>query len=305
MPTNLSGVLAPAVSTFASNGDVDLGAFSRNVRAHLAMGMDGIVVAGSSGEAALLDDEERAQLVSCARELVPADRWVIAGVGSESTRQTIARARVARESGADAVLVVAPHYYTKRMTEAALLTHFRAVADASPLPVLLYTIPVYVHFALPPSVVHALSLHENVIGMKDSAGDLPMLREYLQASSSNFTVLTGNGNTVIDALEMGARGAILAVALYAGALARTVYDAFTQGEVERARDAQTRLVPLARDIAAAFGPAGIKAAMDAVGLEGGMPRSPLLPVAGDDRVRIAELLEAAGVLPTSGELATA
>lgn len=288
--------MVPAVSTFLANGDLDRAAFLRNLDQHLAFGMDGVLIAGSSGESALLDDDDRRQLLTWARERVPADKWLLMGIGSESTRQTIARAHDAKRLGASAVLVISPHYFLKRMTESALVAHHRAVADASPLPVLLYNMPAYAHVVLSPALVHELAAHPNVIGMKDSAGNLPVLEEYLAAQSDHFRVLTGSGGTVVPALERGAAGAILAIGLYAGPTVRTMVDLFRRGDREAAAALQARLVPIATDIGGALGPAGIKAAMDLVGLSGGPPRSPLLPLSDSETAKVQAVLQAAGVL---------
>jgi 4-hydroxy-2-oxoglutarate aldolase len=292
--------MVPAVSTFDAAGEIDRRAFQANLATHLAHGVDGVLVAGSSGESALLDDADRAQLLALARATVPRDRWLIAGVGSESTRQTISRARDAAQEGADAVLVISPHYFLKRMTEPALLAHFRAVADASPLPVLLYNMPAYSHIVLSPGFVHEMAQHPNVVGMKDSAGNLPVFREYLGAQGPAFRVLTGSGATACQALQAGASGAILAIALYAGPQVRAMFTAFAAGRVDEAEAIQARLTSIATDIAGAMGPAGIKAAMDLVGLRGGPPRSPLLPVTGDELATVRARLESAGVLGASG-----
>jgi 4-hydroxy-2-oxoglutarate aldolase len=306
MPLALHGILAPVVTTFdPQHGALARAPFERNLRAYLAAGVTGAVVAGSSGEAALLDDAERRTLTEWARAIVPADRALVVGVGSESTRLTIARAWDAAAAGADAVLVVAPHYYHARMTEPALRAHYEAVADASPVPVLLYNIPVYAHFAFSEALVHALAAHGNVAGMKDSAGDLPMLDAYLRAQSPTFRVLTGSGQTVQAALERGASGAILAVALFAPALTVSLADAVARGDGAAAADAQARLAPLAREIVAALGPAGLKAAMDLVGLEGGTPRPPLQPVTDAERARVTARLEEQGLTRVVADATTA
>ncbi len=294
----LGGLMVPAVSTFNARGDLDRAAFQSNLDAYVSHGVDGVLVAGSSGESALLDDDDRRALLGWARERIPTDKWMLAGIGSESTRQTIARAHDAKAAGATAVLVVSPHYFLKRMTEGALLSHFRAVADASPLPVMLYNIPVYAHVVLSPALVHALSQHPNVIGMKDSAGNLPVLAQYLEAQSASFRVMTGSGATVVPALNAGAAGAILAIALYAGPAVRLMVDAARAGRATEAAAMQVRLAPIATDIGGAMGPAGIKAAMDLVGLHGGHTRSPLLPVSAEELAIIRARLESAGVLPT-------
>ncbi|HJU65489.1 MAG TPA: dihydrodipicolinate synthase family protein, partial [Gemmatimonadaceae bacterium] len=278
MTRELSGVLAPITTTFdAETGELAPVAFRANIRAHLDAGLSGIVVAGSTGEAPLLDERERQLLVEWARTVVPDERWLVAGVGAESTRLTIRRAHDAAERGADAVLVISPHYFGAAMTPEALVTHFRQVADASPLPLILYNIPKYTSFALDAGLVVELSTHENIIGIKDSSGDLKMLGGYLGAQSARFSVLTGNGGTLYPALEMGARGGILAVALFAAELSAAVCRAFARGDMAQAGALQERLIPLAKGIVARLGVPGVKAAMDEVGLVGGPVRAPLLP----------------------------
>lgn len=288
--------MVPATSSFTASGEIDRAAFQRNLDAHLAYGMDGVLVGGSSGESALLENDDRRLLLALARERVPQDKWLIAGIGSESTRLTIQRAKDAKEAGANAVLVISPHYFLKRMTEPALLTHFRAVADASPLPVLLYNMPAYSHIVLSPAFVQEMARHDNVIGMKDSAGNIPVLQQYLEAQNDQFKVLTGSGGTVVPALAAGASGAILAIALYAGPLVRRMVDLFRAGDRDAAAAVQATLAPLAMDIAGAMGPAGIKAAMDLVGLSGGPTRAPLLPVSAEELETIRTRLAGAGLL---------
>jgi 4-hydroxy-2-oxoglutarate aldolase len=290
--------MVPAVSTFDAHGDLDRAAFEFNLNAHVAHGIDGALIAGSSGESALLDDSDRRSLLEWARARLPVSKWLIAGVGSESTRQTIARARDAKTAGADAVLVVSPHYYLKRMNDAALLAHFRKVADESPLPVLLYNIPVYAHVVLSPAMVHELAQHPNVIGMKDSAGNIPVFSQYLEAQSASFRVLTGSGVTVAQSLGLGASGAILAPALFAGPLVRLLFDAVHEGRLADAAAIQATLVPLHTEIGGAYGPAGLKAAMDLVALRGGPTRSPLLPLSSEELALVKSRLESSGVLPT-------
>ncbi|HJR64662.1 MAG TPA: dihydrodipicolinate synthase family protein [Gemmatimonadaceae bacterium] len=294
MIKELSGVLAPAATTFdAETGELTPVDFRSNIRAHLAAGLSGVVVAGSTGEAPLLDERERLLLVEWARALVPDDRWLVAGVGAESTRLTIRRAREAAERGADAVLVISPHYFSSAMSPEALATHFRQVADASPLPLVLYNIPKYTGFALEAGLVAELSSHENIIGIKDSSGDLKVLGGYLAAQTARFSVLTGHGGTLYPALEMGARGGILAVGLFAADVAAAVCRAFAGGDMQHAGSLQERLIPLAKGIVARLGVPGVKAAMDQVGLIGGPVRAPLLPLRPAQRDEVVALLRAA------------
>jgi len=285
MLSTLKGILAPTTTPFeAGEGQLAIRAFADNIRAHLSAGCSGIVVAGSTGEAALLDEDERRRLLTAARDVVPADRWLIAGVGAESTRLTIRRAADASSLGADAVLVVGPHYYPDSSTPAALLAHYSAVADASRAPVVLYSIPKYMHYALPPAVVRELAQHPNIIGIKDSGGDAATLDGYLEAQSDSFSVLTGHGGTIARAVAAGVRGGVLAVALIVPALTEAVWE---NGEL------QAQLTPVAREIVGELGVPGVKAAMDEVGLVGGPVRPPLRGLDESARARVRQILDAA------------
>ncbi|MFL5606444.1 MAG: dihydrodipicolinate synthase family protein [Gemmatimonadaceae bacterium] len=294
---SLEGILAPVVTPFDDAGDVDGEAFVHNVRAHLAAGLHGIVVSGSTGEAALLEESERMRLVEMARVAVPSARALIVGTGAESTRAVIARNRAVAERGADAVLVVAPHYYGDAVSPDALRDHYLRIADASPVPVMVYTIPKYMHFATPPEVIAALATHQNIVGMKDSSGDAALFGRYLESQSDSFRVLTGSGTLLADALRMGARGAILAVALFAPAIALDVLRAVRDDDAAAAAAAQARLGPVAARIVGGLGVPGVKAAMDAVGLRGGKPRPPLLPLAAPALATVRELVQTADPTP--------
>ena len=294
----LDGVFAPVVTPFDRDGAVDAGAFAANISAHLAAGLHGIVVSGSTGEAALLDEDERAALIPRARAAIPADRVLLVGTGAESTRAVIARNAVAAEHGADGVLVVAPHYYGDAMTAEALREHYLRIADESAVPVLLYTIPKYMHFALPAEVVAELARHENIVGMKDSSGDAALLRGYLASQGDTFKVLTGSGSLLADALKMGAHGAILAVALFAPSLSLDVWRAARSGRTGDATAAQARLTPLAARIVGGMGVPGVKAALDAVGLHGGAPRPPLRPLGSAARDTVRTLVQTAELATT-------
>jgi len=289
---SLSGVFGPVTTPFTASETIDLVGFASNVRSHLAHGLRGIVVCGSTGEAATLDETERRQLAETARAAIPNDRLFFVGTGAESTKQCIARCRDAAASGANGVLVVAPHYYGAQMTTDALRAHYQRVADESPVPVVLYNIPKYMHFKLEPNLVAELSMHENIVGIKDSSGDLDLLSGYLQSQGSSFTVLTGNGGQLLPALQKGAKGGIVAVSLFAAGLCMDVFDGFTKGDVPRAAVAQEKLKPTASQIVGGLGPAGVKAAQDAVGLVGGPPRMPLLPLTAAQRKTVQELMSA-------------
>ncbi|MDP1892006.1 MAG: dihydrodipicolinate synthase family protein [Gemmatimonadaceae bacterium] len=288
----LTGVLGPVTTPFTASETPDLVGFASNIRSHLAHGLHGIVVCGSTGEAALLDESERTSLIETARAAVPADRLLLMGTGAESTKQCVTRCRDAGARGANGVLVVAPHYYGPQMTAAALRAHYQRVADESPVPVVLYNIPKYMHFKLEPELVAELSMHENIVGIKDSSGDLALLEGYLQAQGSSFTVLTGNGGQLLPGLELGVRGGIVAVGLFGASLCVDVYDGFRNGDIKRATIAQDRLKPMASQIVAGLGEPGVKAAMEAVGLVGGPVRLPLQPLNAEQRKVVQDLMVA-------------
>lgn len=252
------------------------------------------MVAGSTGEAPLLDDDERVLLLELARSAVPG-ATVIAGAGAESTRAVIRRCREAAERGAAAALVRPPAYYRDAMTEEALRAHFLAVADASPVPLILYHIPRYVPVEIPPPLAAALSRHENIAGIKDSSGDVRSLGALCEALSGRAAVLAGSGTLLYPGLELGTAGGILAVALLAPQACRELIEAWERGEVAEAGRLQERIGPLHRSVVGGLGVPGVKAALDQLGLAGGPPRPPLLPLDAAGRRRVEGALVAAGL----------
>ena len=295
--TSLNGVFAPLVTPFAGNGDIDTTAFAFNIRAHLDAGLSGVVIAGSTGEAALLDEAERSSLVEVAREILPKGKTLIVGAGAESTRYAIRLAKNAAARGADAVLVVAPHYYSASMTSDVLLKHYRAVADASPIPVILYNIPKYMHFAIPAQVVADLAKHPNIIGIKDSSGNREMMAGFAEAKSPTFSLLSGSGALLQHALGIGGTGGILGVSLFAPSLVLEVFSAMKRGDAAAAAHAQEKVSPLHMRIVAELGVPGVKAALDQVGLRGGSLRSPLQALGATERGEVAGLIKAAELQP--------
>ena len=197
--------------------------------------------------------------------------------------------------GADATLIVAPHYYSNAMSDAALRAHYLRVADESPLPVVLYNIPKYMHFRLAPELVADLARHPNIIGIKDSSGDLALLGAYLASQDDGFTVLTGSGGQLHPGLVAGARGGILAVALFAGAQCVRVWDACRSGDFGAAARWQALVKPVATAVVSELGVPGVKAALDAVGLSGGPVRQPLLDLDAAARARVRALLGESGL----------
>lgn len=296
MKRALRGLLVPITTPFdPESGEVAPVALRQNARAVLGAGAAGLVVAGTTGEAALLSEREFEQLVSWMRDVVPDDRWLVAGAGRESTRAAIAACRAAAEAGADAVLVRAPSYYSPVLSQNDLVTHFRKIADASPVPVLLYNMPKYTRITFSESLIAALADHENILGAKDSSGDLKLFAAYRDIAP-RWAWFIGSGSRYYAGLELGAVGGILAVACFATPVAVAIGEAFEAGEKAKAGAAQEVLAPLSQEIVDRLGIAGIKAAMDLVGLAGGPVRAPLSDLGDKERSRIADLLGTAGLL---------
>jgi len=291
----LHGVIAPIPTPFDPlTGDVAPVQFRQAARALLDAGLTGLAVAGSTGEGELLDDGERTRLVEWLREVVPSGKWLIAGAGAESTRGAVAIARAVGAAGADATLVRPPAYYGAVLSPAAFADHYSRLADESPIPLIIYNIPKFSHVMLHDSVLRAVADHANVLGFKDSSGDLKVLASY-RAAAPRLIALVGAGQLLYPAMELGAVGGIIAVSCFAASLAVRCYEAFQAGDRETAGEAQERLGPLAREIVNGMGPAGIKAAMEAIGLPMGPARSPLQPLDARTMARLTELLQAAGL----------
>ncbi len=251
-------------------------------------------MAGSTGEAPLLTSDELGALTEAARTVI-GGRALIVGTGAESTAEVVRLSRLAAERGADYVLVRAPSYYQPAMTPEVLRVHFLAIADASPVPVLLYHIPRFVPVGLEPELVGRLVQHENIVGIKDSSGDLKNLGALVEACGSRASVLVGSGAHLYPALETGAAGGILGVALLATRSACELHDAWVRGDSAGAGRLQERIGPLHKAVVAGLGVAGVKVALERLGLYGGDPRPPLLPLAEKRRGLVDEALAAAGL----------
>jgi dihydrodipicolinate synthase/N-acetylneuraminate lyase len=286
----LAGIFPPLPTPFdAATGDFAPGPLQQNIRRLLDEHVHGIVVSGTTGEAPLLDADEQRRVVAAASEATSERAWLIVGTGGESTRQTIALTKAAAAEGADAVLVRAPSYFSAATTPASLAAHFRAIADASPVPVIIYNIPKYTHLALDPALLQQLAGHERIVGVKDSSGDLKSLAAY-RAAVPQWSVLAGSASLLYAGLELGCQGGVIGVACYAPKLCVQLMAEFAKGDRAAAGRLQERITPLDKEIVGKLGPAGVKAAMDAVGLYGGPPRPPLAPLSPADRERVGALV---------------
>ena len=290
---SLKGIFPPLVTPFNRRGEIDEGLFCENVQKLTGIGLAGVLVAGSSGEAPYLSEGERLRLVEMARPLVRPPEIVIAGVGLESTDATAKLGQEAVARGADALLVITPNYYKSQMDAETLAAHYRAVARQVERPVIIYSIPQFTGLHLEPSTIHKLSRIPNVVALKESSGDLHFVRSVLRGVRPGFRVLVGSVPILYEALRAGAVGAVLSQADYAPELCVGLYQAFLQKKRKTALEFQERLLPLAQKVALPFGIPGIKAAADLCGYAGGFPRAPLAPLGQAQRKLVAEALEEA------------
>ena len=272
-----AGIHTPIATPFQEDGTVDEPALRRNVARWMQTPLTGLVVLGSNGEAPQLDDAEADRVVAIVREEVPRDRSFIVGTGRESTRATIQAGRRAADSGADAVLVRTPSFFKAQMTADLLDRHYREVADASPVPVLLYNVTMFTGVTLPVESVARLSEHPNIVGMKESGSDIGYIADCVTRTPADFTMLAGSATTFFHALCAGCDGGVLALAsLFPQELVR-IRECVLAGDLDQARELQHRLTPIARSIGGTYGVAGLKAALDLMGFHGGPPRPPLRP----------------------------
>jgi 4-hydroxy-2-oxoglutarate aldolase len=287
---SLRGILLPFTTPFNPTEELDKEGLRRNIRKWNATGIVGYVALGSTGERVNLDEREYAQVIEIAREEIPQNLEFIVGAGQQATRATIAETKQASAAGADAVLVITPYFYRPAITQGALVTHFTAIADASPLPVILYSMPDLTGIKIEPETVAQLSAHPNIVGIKDSSADIAGFQKTVSLVPGDFAVLIGNGTVLSTALENGARGAILAVGCVAAALCLEIYRLIEVGEGNKAAALQEKLTPLALAVTTRYGIGGLKAAMDMTGFAGGAVRAPLKLASAEAQAEIAALL---------------
>lgn len=291
----LGGVFVPVTTPFDPvTGDIAPVSFRENIRRWTTEGIDGVVVFGSTGEGALLDEDEKLQLLAMARDVSALP--LVAGAAGESTRAAARQAKRLSEGGADAILLHPPTYFGPHLSPGALRDYFLAVADSSPSPVIVYHIPKFTKVTLDPGLVGELMRHPNIAGLKDSAGDIKRFAEYTKVCEGECRLFIGSGSLLYTALELGASGGIVALGLLAPGECARIVQYFRGGDARKAGQIQERIAPVHKDVVAAFGARGVKAALDLLGYAGGAPRPPLVPLTDKERAQVARALQDAGLL---------
>ncbi|HKB23493.1 MAG TPA: dihydrodipicolinate synthase family protein [Methylomirabilota bacterium] len=293
---SVEGVFVPVTTPFRGE-DVAVERLQANLRRWSATGLAGYVVLGSTGEFPMLSEAERERVLAAAREAIPRDRAFIAGTGADSTLHTIRQTKRAAELGADAALVITPHYFTKGFAQpAAQIRHYLAVAEASPVPVMLYNFPLNTGINLEADTVAKIAEHPNVVGIKDSSGNIPQAAQIIDQTPKSFHVLVGSASALLPSLAIGSSGGILALGLIAAREFCNVYAAARSGRWDEAREIAARMLAADRGVAGRYGIGGLKAALDLQGFFGGPCRSPLATPDGDAIEDIKEVLATAGLL---------
>jgi 4-hydroxy-2-oxoglutarate aldolase len=287
---NFKGIIPPMVTPFDDGGSIRFDAFERNIDKYLEAGIEGYLVLGSNGESVYLEHSEKLKLIEAARKRVPSSMTLLAGTGVESTQATIALTKEAADRGVDAVLVKNPFYFKPQMTNDVYFAHYTAVADASPVPVIIYNVPVFTGMPLQSKLVIELSKHPNIRGMKDSSGDVRLISEVVwNTDATKFPVIAGSAPTLFPAMASGARGGIIALACAAPKPSLALYRAFTAGDYVKAGNIQRIIAPAAVGVTGTNGIAGLKAAMELEGFQPGIPRRPLLPLKREQRDDLAQI----------------
>jgi len=295
MKKTLSGIF-PALVTPFQKGKLSLSGLKSNIKKLNCFDFTGYVVLGSTGEGILMDEQEGLRAIETVRTAAAPGKIVIAGTGSETSSGTIDFSNKAARAGADYSLVVTPFYYKAQMTAAALQAYYQEVADHSKIPIIMYTVPKFTGLELPLQTIVAMAAHPNVIGVKDSSGNMTAVSETLKACPPEFCVFQGHGSLLFSALQLGAKGGILALSNMAPGETVEICRLFQAGDYEKAREMQLRLLPVNQKIVGGYGVPGIKCAVEMLGYAGGDPRSPLRPVSREAREAVRKLLREAQLL---------
>jgi 4-hydroxy-2-oxoglutarate aldolase len=289
-PVDLSGVYPPIPTPFGDQGALALERLHENIVRWCETELSGLVVLGSNGEAVHLSEREKWDVMRTARQAMPFDRLFIVGTGAQSTTRTIGLTNQAADFGANAALVTPPHYYRPKMDTAALERHYFSLADASPIPVLLYNMPAYTGSDLTAAQVIGLAQHPRIIGLKDSSGHLPKIGTIIAGAPEGFQVLAGSASFLYPAMVLGAVGGVCALANIAPRECCQLADLMRRGDHEAASELQLRLIAPNAAVTSRFGVPGLKQALDWVGYYGGTARSPLGPLAEEEVAELRRVL---------------
>jgi 4-hydroxy-2-oxoglutarate aldolase len=293
---SMAGIFPPIPTPFDAAGELDLKALASNFKKWNSYPLSGYVILGTNGEFPYLSEAEKLAYLEAARKHVPPGKLFMTGVGCESTHSTISLVKKVAALGPDVALLITPSYYKSKMDMAALTHYYQSVADASPIPVSIYNMPTNTNVDMSAELIIKLSQHPNIIGVKDSSGNLSKIGGILRYARPGFQVLAGSAGFLYPALCLGAVGGVLALSNIAPQQCCDLLNFFRQGRHADAKELQLRLIAPNDAVTARFGVAGLKAAMELVGFYGGPPRSPLQPLNNEQRATVRGILQEAGII---------
>jgi len=293
---SLKGCFPPIPTPFDARGRVDRDHLASNLEKWLKTPLSGFAVLGSNGEAVLMKDTEKIETWKTAGEVIGSDRLFLAGTGCESSAETLELTEKAAGLGANAAMIVTPHYYKPRMDRRALVTHYTMIADRSPIPIILYNVPAFTGIDLSAEIIIELAGHPGIVGLKESSGNVGKIGQIVDRVGNTFQVLAGSGNFLLPALTVGAVGGVMALASVAPHLVDEIVLSFEKGDLRKAKEIQLRLIPANAAVTSQYGIAGLKTALDLIGMYGGPVRPPLLPLEAPQINDLTKILEEADLL---------
>ena len=291
MKIDLKGIFPPLPTAFDANENLDLEHMKSNIQALSKYDLAGFLVLGSNGELVHLTEEEKLEVYKECRKAIPEDKLMIAGTGGQTTRETIRLSKAAANAGADAVLVLNPFYYKGLMTKTALVDHYHAVADACPIPVIIYNMPANSGLDMNADQILAIANHPNISGLKDSGGNITKIGDIIGRAKPGFQVLAGSAGFLLSAFTVGAVGGILALANIAPQQCIDIQKRFENNDLDNARKLQARMIPVNAAITARWGVPALKMAMDSLSLYGGMARKPVQALNKEIKEQLLALLK--------------
>jgi 4-hydroxy-2-oxoglutarate aldolase len=288
---SLRGLFPPVPTPFAGNEKLALTHLKNNLTHLNNFDLQGYVILGSNGEFVMLTEKEKIEVLNTARAAIPSDKLMIAGTGCQSTQETVRLTKLAAGIGANAALIITPSYYKRQMSSDVLINHYLEVAKESPIPIIIYNMPACTGIDLTAETVATMAKNPNIIGIKDSGGNITKMAEIMRATGSNFQILAGSGGFLLPALSVGARGGVMALAIIAPDQCQQILEYFQKGDHQKAQNLQVKLVPVNAAVTSRWGVPALKAAMDYLGMYGGPVRLPLAPISEEIKQQLYAILE--------------
>jgi 4-hydroxy-2-oxoglutarate aldolase len=292
----IKGVIPPMITPFTENGDVNYDGHVRNMEKWNEDRLSGYLVLGSNSETAYLNEKEKIKLIELTVKYARKDRTILAGTGMESACETIALTNKAADLGAHGALILTPSYYHAKMNDEAQIAFFTQVADNTKIPVLIYNVTAFTHINISAHAVSVLSRHPNIIGMKDSTGNVPQLVNFQRVMTEDFNLMVGTVSAWYPALALGIKAGIFASANCVPNECALVQEAFDENNFEKAKEVYVRIFPVNEAVTATFGVAGLKYVSDVLGYKGGFVRNPLLPLKEEEKASLNKILTTASLI---------